>query len=244
MVRLYNYESSNKESMENEKKYKNIFKNFNLTKWFYFSYTYNLTIKFQELVMKKLKINQQNIELSKVNIQSKENDNDIEVSSLNDYSPFNNYGYQQIERIKQEEFHAEDYYPWNENFIWNYHLIKEFFPIITDKKWVLPLIHGYINCSNFDISSLYVNVIIIARRSRHFAGTRYLKRGLNEEGRVANFVEIEQIVYSHKSKDDKPLVSSFVQVRGSIPLFWTQDPNPLIAKPEIFINTSDMGNIS
>ena len=85
-----------------------------------------------------------------------------------------------------------------------------------------------------------MNVILIARRSRHFAGTRYLKRGLNEEGRVANFVEIEQIVFSHKSKDDKPLVSSFVQVRGSIPLFWSQDPNPLIAKPEIFVNTSDV----
>jgi len=36
------------------------------------------------------------------------------------------------------------------------------------------------------------------------------------------------------------LISSFVQIRGSIPLFWTQDPNPLIAKPEIFINTSDI----
>ena len=35
-------------------------------------------------------------------------------------------------------------------------------------------------------------------------------------------------------------MSSFVQVRGSIPLFWTQDPNPLIAKPEIFVNTSDI----
>jgi phosphatidylinositol 3,5-bisphosphate 5-phosphatase len=85
-----------------------------------------------------------------------------------------------------------------------------------------------------------LNVILIAKRSRHFAGTRYLKRGLNEEGRVANFVEVEQIVYTHHSKDDKPLVSSFVQVRGSIPLFWTQDPNPLIAKPEIFVNTSDI----
>lgn len=83
-------------------------------------------------------------------------------------------------------------------------------------------------------------MILIARRSRHFAGTRYLKRGLNEEGRVANFVEIEQIVYSHKSRDDKPLISSFVQIRGSIPLFWSQDPNPLVAKPDVFVNTSDV----
>lgn len=80
---------------------------------------------------------------------------------------------------------------------------------------------------------------MIARRSRHFAGTRYLKRGLNEIGKVANFVELEQIVYSQKSKDDKPLVSSFVQIRGSVPLFWTQDANVFTAKPDIFINEED-----
>jgi hypothetical protein len=81
---------------------------------------------------------------------------------------------------------------------------------------------------------------MIARRSRHFAGTRYLKRGLNEEGKVANFVEVEQIVYSAKSKDNKPIISSFVQVRGSVPLFWTQDPNPLVTRPDIIIKTADV----
>ena len=83
-------------------------------------------------------------------------------------------------------------------------------------------------------------MVLIARRSRHFAGTRYLKRGLNEEGRVANFVEVEQIIFSQNSKDDKALISSFVQIRGSVPLFWTQDPNPLVAKPDILLNTSDI----
>jgi hypothetical protein len=35
---------------------------------------------------------------------------------------------------------------------------------------------------------------VIARRSRHYAGVRYLKRGINEEGNVANEVETEQIL--------------------------------------------------
>jgi len=34
-------------------------------------------------------------------------------------------------------------------------------------------------------------MILIARRSRYMAGPRYLKRGINEEGNVANFVETE-----------------------------------------------------
>lgn len=40
-----------------------------------------------------------------------------------------------------------------------------------------------------------VYVTLIARRSRYFAGARYLKRGVNDEGNVANEVETEQIVY-------------------------------------------------
>ena len=44
-------------------------------------------------------------------------------------------------------------------------------------------------------------------------------RGANHQGHVANFVETEQILELPNSK------SSFVQVRGSIPLIWNQYPN-------------------
>ncbi len=37
-------------------------------------------------------------------------------------------------------------------------------------------------------------ITLIARRSRYFAGTRFLKRGVNESGYVGNYVETEQIV--------------------------------------------------
>ena len=39
-----------------------------------------------------------------------------------------------------------------------------------------------------------LEITLIARRSRHFAGTRYRRRGVNARGRVANEVETEQIV--------------------------------------------------
>ena len=38
-----------------------------------------------------------------------------------------------------------------------------------------------------------VSITLLARRSRHHAGTRYLKRGANTNGDVANDVEIEQV---------------------------------------------------
>ena len=50
------------------------------------------------------------------------------------------------------------------------------------------------------------------------AGTRYNARGVDEEGNAANFVETEMIV-------ECPFINtlySHVQVRGSVPVFWSQ----------------------
>lgn len=69
---------------------------------------------------------------------------------------------------------------------------------------------------------------LIARRSRYYAGARYLKRGVNQKGHVANDVETEQIVIDGTITPlllSKSKWTSFVQHRGSIPLFWTQDLN-------------------
>jgi len=40
------------------------------------------------------------------------------------------------------------------------------------------------------LKSTIFNIIVIARRSRHHAGTRYIKRGISSSGFVANFVEV------------------------------------------------------
>ena len=57
-------------------------------------------------------------------------------------------------------------------------------------------------------------VTLIARRSRHFAGTRYRKRGVSDAGRVANEVEVEQVVDAGFDwRTGFPLVASLVQAR-------------------------------
>ena len=66
-------------------------------------------------------------------------------------------------------------------------------------------------------------VTVISRRSVKRAGLRYLRRGIDDEGNCANFVETEQILTSDPWTDI-PKVRSFVQVRGSIPLYFSQTP--------------------
>lgn len=68
-------------------------------------------------------------------------------------------------------------------------------------------------------------------------GFRYLKRGVNEKGRVANDVETEQIVHEDVHHACSVQMSSVVQIRGSIPLFWSQETSRLNIKPDIICIT-------
>lgn len=60
------------------------------------------------------------------------------------------------------------------------------------------------------------HMALISRRSVYQAGTRYRRRGCDESGNCANFVETEQI-FRYKQH-----FTSMIIIRGSIPLFWYQ----------------------
>ena len=111
--------------------------------------------------------------------------------------------------------------------------------------WALPLIHGYLVQTHLSVFGNVVDLTLLARRSRFFAGTRYLKRGMNNSGRVANDVEIEQIAWMrNRGSHLEGQFTSYVQVRGSIPLFWSQEGNPLVAQPAIVVNKTDPLHLS
>ncbi|KAJ4155604.1 hypothetical protein LMH87_000841 [Akanthomyces muscarius] len=71
---------------------------------------------------------------------------------------------------------------------------------------------------------------VISRRSTKRAGLRYLRRGVDENGFTANMVETEQILSRSDWEASSPIYS-FLQVRGSIPLFWTQTAYALKPTP-------------
>ena len=60
-------------------------------------------------------------------------------------------------------------------------------------------------------------------------GMRYKRRGVDTDGHVANYVETEQLIHVHSH------TLSFVQSRGSVPVFWSQagyryNPRPRLEK--------------
>jgi hypothetical protein len=74
---------------------------------------------------------------------------------------------------------------------------------------------------------------LISRRSVRRAGLRYLRRGIDEDGNVANYVETEQIL-SPQDWDPAKKTYSLVQLRGSIPLFFSQTPYSFKPIPVMF----------
>mmetsp|Transcript_10099 Transcript_10099/g.32466 ORF Transcript_10099/g.32466 Transcript_10099/m.32466 type:complete len:1299 (+) Transcript_10099:113-4009(+) len=123
---------------------------------------------------------------------------------------------------------------------WNAHLSRQFKDALgwpSASMWLVTLVHGAFQQRKCSIFGRIINIALVARRSRYFAGTRYLKRGVSDSGKVANDVEVEQIV--HEEGAGEGTLSSFVQVRGSIPTFWTQETSVTMPKPPIVLNRID-----
>ncbi|KAI0086625.1 SacI homology domain-containing protein [Irpex rosettiformis] len=176
----------------------------------------------------------------------------------------------------------------NDRFAWNHYMMTQQFPIMTREKfrgnglgqestkfhWLIPLVHGHVDQAKLTVLGRVIFVTLIARRSRHHAGARYLKRGVNDEGNVANEVETEQIVsetlttpfYAPPARGDTapcstlvpsnpsssvqsftqarlrrpcPHYTSYVTYRGSIPIYWTQETASMVPKPPIEIPVMD-----
>ncbi|RUS76932.1 hypothetical protein EGW08_015305 [Elysia chlorotica] len=127
----------------------------------------------------------------------------------------------------------------NRKFVWNNHLLQPFENKVHS-DWILYIIHGFIGQSNVCVYGKSVYLTVLGRRSNQFAGTRFLKRGTNLEGYVANEVETEQIVQDTSVTFlNHGKVSSFVQHRGSVPLFWSQDIAKMVPKPPISLDQRD-----
>ncbi|KAF3708461.1 Phosphatidylinositide phosphatase SAC2 [Channa argus] len=146
----------------------------------------------------------------------------------------------------------------DDRFFWNKHMIQDLIDLQVPEVnvWVVPIIQGFVQVeelvvnynetSDDDRSSPETppqeitcvddihprfTVALISRRSRHRAGMRYKRRGVDADGHVANYVETEQLIHVHSH------TLSFVQTRGSVPVFWSQagyryNPRPRLEKGE------------
>ena len=101
-------------------------------------------------------------------------------------------------------------------FYWNRDMYTELLECGLQAAWLTPIIQGYVGSFTYGLPADQIVVTLISRRSCYMAGTRYNARGVDDEGNVANFVESEQVLSYRNS------TLCFLQVRGSVPVFWQQ----------------------
>lgn len=74
---------------------------------------------------------------------------------------------------------------------------------------------------------------IISRQASRRAGTRFNSRGIDDDGNVANFVETELVLWIAPGTS-----FSYVQARGSVPIFWEQAPGLIPGQQKIEVTRS------
>lgn len=141
----------------------------------------------------------------------------------------------------------------DEDFLWNAYMIDPLIKfrsrllqhekvILDDSRMLTSAIRGFvltitITAASSPLKSLKSNypssLTVISRLSCRRAGTRFNSRGIDDDGYVANFVESETVLW-HPSG----LCFSYVQVRGSVPIFWEQATGLLPNQQKIQITRS------
>jgi len=120
------------------------------------------------------------------------------------------------------------------NFCWNYNIGK-IYNCAALSSVLIPIINGsvgiaivkYNNTANKSNEFCFA---LISRKDTRRSGMRFLVRGADNNGNVANFAETEQIIFA-EDKEGLNIVS-YLQVRGSIPVLWKQIPD-LQLNPEV-----------
>ncbi|GAQ05621.1 inositol-1,4,5-trisphosphate 5-phosphatase 1 [Aspergillus lentulus] len=111
----------------------------------------------------------------------------------------------------------------DEDMLWNSYMIN---PLLLLRSHLSPLEKLHLDMSRMLTpivpqapTRLPSTLTVISRQSSRRAGTRFNSRGIDDDGNVANFVETETVLWIPPG-----LTFSYVQIRGSVPLFWEQAP--------------------
>ncbi|KAI0040646.1 DNase I-like protein [Auriscalpium vulgare] len=138
------------------------------------------------------------------------------------------------ERLSRGVSSARDVAMFDERFVWNEYIVRSLLDFrarldpqerdeLDQCQFIVLAIQGYVGLFTLPLpapptngSPVIATVCLISRLGSKRAGTRFNTRGVDDDGNTANFVETETIL----STDQHSF--SYVQVRGSVPLFWEQ----------------------
>ncbi|OBZ76240.1 Inositol-1,4,5-trisphosphate 5-phosphatase 1 [Grifola frondosa] len=136
------------------------------------------------------------------------------------------------ERLVRVE--ARDVGSYDDRFVWNEYIVRSLLDFrerldsqeredLDRCQFIVLAIQGYVGVFTVALPApptngapIVATISLISRLGWKRAGTRFNTRGVDDDGNCANFVETETIFSTDQH------CFSYVQVRGSVPLFWEQ----------------------
>ncbi|GAA5972746.1 hypothetical protein JCM3765_006416 [Sporobolomyces pararoseus] len=124
-------------------------------------------------------------------------------------------------------------------YVWNEYLLQPLLDLresldpkvkawFDSRSFALPILEGFYEQKSVTLDhEERVTLTVISRHGRNREGTRFEKRGIDSNGDVAQFVESETILET----DTKTV--SFTQIRGSVPLYWSEKPSATSVKLQV-----------
>ncbi|KAI0939420.1 hypothetical protein AcV5_000847 [Taiwanofungus camphoratus] len=123
---------------------------------------------------------------------------------------------------------------YDDRFVWNEFIVRSLLDFrerldpqeredLDRCQFIVLAIQGYVGISTLALpapptngSPTVATLSLISRLGWKRSGTRFNTRGVDDDGNCANFVETETIFSTNQN------CFSYVQIRGSVPLFWEQ----------------------
>lgn len=159
---------------------------------------------------------------------------------LNAATLYFSYDYDLTRRFGEQAVIYGKKFDFASDFMWNHFVSEPFIDAAKKDSYaaqsILPLIYGYAKFVRTTIDDTPIIFGLITRRSRYRAGTRYFRRGVDKDGHVANFNETEQFLVLDTEKGQH--VSTYYQIRGSVPVYWSE-MNNLKYKPPLYLGPGD-----
>ncbi|RDB20113.1 Inositol-1,4,5-trisphosphate 5-phosphatase 1 [Hypsizygus marmoreus] len=139
-----------------------------------------------------------------------------------------------VVRLTRDAKFMGDVGTFDERFVWNEYIVRSLLDFrerldfheredLDACQFIILAIQGYVGVFTMalpapptDGAPAIATLSLISRLGWKRAGTRFNTRGVDDDGNTANFVETETVFST-----DQHCVS-YVQVRGSVPLFWEQ----------------------
>lgn len=126
--------------------------------------------------------------------------------------------------IDKNEYQKNPFSNLSPQYAWNTFLSTSLQSDLAHKV-VFPIINGFVNFTNYEKVDEEKELCfgVISRKDHRRTGLRFWVRGIDIDGNTANSSENEFIIII-RGKENSQLIS-YMQIRGSIPVFWSQRPS-------------------